>query len=247
MASDDTQVKPLIESLLTEQPAYIGVIRDALSLHQHQPAVTPLLWEVLTVESEPASRRFRAALAAGRLRSRFGPLVAETTAFVARQLVDFNPEHQPTLREYLRPIRGKLLDELETLYRQTDAAETQLVAAASALADFTDDDEVRLADCWSVARRSSTTFSGRALPTPAIPDCSSSWMIWCGSSRVRISGTLERITLGRTPRRCGNHPLRQGAREEILPIFEFTDDPEAMTQFIHRCKARGVRAEASTP
>ena len=34
--------------------------------------------------------------------------------------------------------------------------------------------------------------------------------------------------------------LRLGEREKALPIFEMTDDPEALTQFIFRCRPRGV-------
>ena len=34
--------------------------------------------------------------------------------------------------------------------------------------------------------------------------------------------------------------LRLGEREKVLPVFEVTDDPEALTQFIFRCRGRGV-------
>lgn len=34
--------------------------------------------------------------------------------------------------------------------------------------------------------------------------------------------------------------LRQGQRETILPVLRVNDEPESMTQFIHRCRARGV-------
>ena len=37
--------------------------------------------------------------------------------------------------------------------------------------------------------------------------------------------------------------LRLGEREKVLSVFEMTDDPEALTQFIHRCRQRAVRAE----
>src|SRR5262249_48751745 len=34
--------------------------------------------------------------------------------------------------------------------------------------------------------------------------------------------------------------LRLGERQKVLPVFEVTDDPEALTQFIFRCRPRGA-------
>ena len=33
--------------------------------------------------------------------------------------------------------------------------------------------------------------------------------------------------------------LRLGERDKVLPVFEVSDDPEALTQFIFRCRPRG--------
>jgi formylglycine-generating enzyme required for sulfatase activity len=38
--------------------------------------------------------------------------------------------------------------------------------------------------------------------------------------------------------------LRLGEREKVLPVFDTTGDPEALTQFIFRCRERGIGAEA---
>ncbi len=38
--------------------------------------------------------------------------------------------------------------------------------------------------------------------------------------------------------------LRLGEREKVLPVFKVSDDPEALTQFIFRCRARGVGVDA---
>jgi hypothetical protein len=35
--------------------------------------------------------------------------------------------------------------------------------------------------------------------------------------------------------------LRQGAREEIFNILRVRDDPESLTQFVHRCREREVQ------
>jgi formylglycine-generating enzyme required for sulfatase activity len=34
--------------------------------------------------------------------------------------------------------------------------------------------------------------------------------------------------------------LKLGEKESVLPVFNWTDDPEALTQFIFRCKPRGI-------
>ena len=38
--------------------------------------------------------------------------------------------------------------------------------------------------------------------------------------------------------------LRLGEREKVLPVFDMSDDPEALTQFIFRCRPRGVAVDA---
>jgi hypothetical protein len=38
--------------------------------------------------------------------------------------------------------------------------------------------------------------------------------------------------------------LRLGEREKVLSVFDMTDDPEALTQFMFRCRPRGVAADA---
>ncbi len=50
----------------------------------------------------------------------------------------------------------------------------------------------------------------------------------------------DRIALGRQRAGAAITLLRQGERETIFDALRFADDPEAMTQFIHRCRDRGV-------
>ncbi len=160
-----------------------------------------------------------------------------------RQLVDFNPEHQPRLRDYLRPISHKLLMDLERLYRDAEASDSQLMATASALADFIDDDEIRLAELLLTA-----TPEQYEIVWPRLAKSRHSKLIAFLDDLVRQQpaeglSPADRVDLGRRRAGAAIIRLRQGAREEILPIFEFAEDPEAMTQFIHRCRRRGVRAE----
>ena len=56
-------------------------------------------------------------------------------------------------------------------------------------------------------------------------------------------GSVERIAFGQRRANSAVTLLRLGEREKALPVFDMTDDPEALTQFIFRCRDRGVRVE----
>jgi hypothetical protein len=57
-------------------------------------------------------------------------------------------------------------------------------------------------------------------------------------------GAVQRIPFGQRRANAAVTLLRLGEREKVLPVFEMTDDPEALTQFIFRCRARGVAVDA---
>jgi formylglycine-generating enzyme required for sulfatase activity len=55
---------------------------------------------------------------------------------------------------------------------------------------------------------------------------------------------VERVPFGQRRANAAVTLLRLAEREKVLPVFEITDDPEALTQFIFRCRERGSGAEA---
>jgi len=57
-------------------------------------------------------------------------------------------------------------------------------------------------------------------------------------------GSLGRIPYGQRRANAAVTLLRLGEREKVLPVFEMTDDPEALAQFIFRCLPRGVGVDA---
>ncbi len=57
-------------------------------------------------------------------------------------------------------------------------------------------------------------------------------------------GSVERLPFGQRRANAAVTLLRLGEREKVLPVFEMTDDPEALTQFIFRCRPRGVAVDA---
>jgi hypothetical protein len=56
-------------------------------------------------------------------------------------------------------------------------------------------------------------------------------------------GSAQRIGCGQRRAQAVVSLLRLGERETELPAFDWTDDPEALTQFIFRCKPRGIAVE----
>jgi len=50
----------------------------------------------------------------------------------------------------------------------------------------------------------------------------------------------SRLSLAKRQASSAISLLRQGEREKIFSVLRVTDDPESLTQFVHRCRARGV-------
>ena len=52
-------------------------------------------------------------------------------------------------------------------------------------------------------------------------------------------GSVERVPYGQQRANAAVSLLRLGEREKVLPVFDMTDDSEALTQFIFRCRDQG--------
>jgi hypothetical protein len=57
-----------------------------------------------------------------------------------------------------------------------------------------------------------------------------------------LVGTLHSVKIGKDRAGAAIAMLRMGVRDEILETLRVRDDPEVLTQFIHRCRERGVTA-----
>ncbi len=71
--------------------------------------------------------------------------------FVAEQLVSSNAEFQPLLRDALRPIRARLLGDLERIFADAKATAAQQSSAANAFADYAAGDIPKLCQLLTVA------------------------------------------------------------------------------------------------
>jgi formylglycine-generating enzyme required for sulfatase activity len=57
-------------------------------------------------------------------------------------------------------------------------------------------------------------------------------------------GSVPRIAFGQKRANAAVTMLKLGEKESVLPVFNWTDDPEALSQFIFRCKPRGIPVDA---
>jgi len=244
VSRDQSLIEPLAEELLMGKVTYVAPIRRQL-----RPAATQLaekFWAILRDEKAGAERRFRAALALADYvpESRAAAWTEQDLKLVAEQLVTSNAEFQPLLRDALRPIRVRLQANLERIFADPQATDGQRLSAANAFADYAASDIAKLSVLLTVATpeqfavlyplvaASSAPATvedlGKIAATRPPPELSSVARVLYGQRRANAAVTL----------------LRLGEREKVLPVLEMTDDPEALTQFIFRCRERGIEANA---
>ncbi len=243
VASDKSLVEPLLEELLTNKVAYIGPIRE--QLRPYAAELTEKLWAILRDDKAEAKRRFRAAVA-------LADYISESEAtswtdqdlqFVVGQLVVENAEFQPLLRENLRPISGRLLPDLEKIFGDATSTDAQRLSAANAFFDYAASDLSKLSQLLTVATPEQYAVLYplvAATPTPSTVEDLGKIAATLPPAEL---GSVERVPYGQRRANAAVTMLRLGEREKVLPVFDMTDDPEAMTQFIFRCRDRGVRGE----
>jgi serine/threonine protein kinase/formylglycine-generating enzyme required for sulfatase activity len=244
VARDQSLVEPLAEELLAGKVTYVPPICRILRPWAVQ--LTERFRGLLRDQKADPQRRFRAALA-------LADYVPESDAvswteqdlkFVAGQLVSANAEYQPLLRDALRPIQVRLLGRLEQTFADARATEAQRLSAANAFADYAAGDIAMLSRLVTLATpeqfsvlypivaagRTSATIESLGQVASAPPP--------------EEMGSVDRIAYGQRRANAAVTMLGLGEREKVLPLFEWTDDPEALTQFIFRCRGRGVGVDA---
>ncbi len=244
VSRDPSLVEPLVEQLLTGKVTYVLPIRQQLRPAAAQ--LTDKLRSLLRDAKADPQRRFRAALALADYlpESEATAWSQQDLQFMAEQLASSNAEHQPLLREALRPIRARLLEDVERIFGDATATDAQRLSAANALEDYARDDIARLTRLLTFATPeqyavlyplvetnptpSTVTDLAQIAATPPTQEMSSVDRIACGQQRANAAVTL----------------LRLGEPDKAIPVFEVTDDPEAMTQFIFRCRPREIGVES---
>ncbi|MBN1853601.1 MAG: serine/threonine-protein kinase, partial [Pirellulales bacterium] len=238
---DSTQLSYLHPRLLDCSVEEFPVIRN--SLRSHKAKLVGKLWTTLRKNTERPECRFHAGMALADYARNAKEWAETDTDFLVSQLLNSNPDYQRDLRGYLTPISPKLLTPLEAKFRDSSERDSIREAAASALANFAADDPVRLAMLASEA----TPTQYRILFPLLVSNFDEAAKKSLKEIAAKLPGedmsSIDRVSFGQRRAGAGITLLRLGERESVLPTFNMTDDPEALTQFIHRCRDRDVRAE----
>ncbi len=238
VAHDERHVPGLLEELLAGNPDYVEVIRGQLAPYQRQLARD--LWRLLHEPQQTTVRRFRAGLALAAYAAESDQWTTADYALLAEQLVAANAEQQPRLRACLRPIRAALLTDLERIFADRAMAEGRQLGAANALVDFAANDAVWLARLLTVA--APAQFHVVYPFVDEARDAAAQKLLTGIVGEVPAAGQLqaERLALGQRRAAAAIALLRHGECEAALGALRVDDDPESLTQFVHRCRARGV-------
>lgn len=241
---DEAQVEPLTAEMLNgtlQTLERFPVIRDSLQVSRKQ--IEPELWNVLQADDQSGTRRFRAGMALATYAPTSDHWTAADASLLAEQLVASSPEYQRELREFLRPIAPTLLDPIEVIFRDPLRGESERIASASALAEYAAGDPERLSELVAVADQKQYEIILSALSADPGNQSRALQALTAiiGQKPLAELPPAERLALGRRRAGAAVTMLRWGEHAAVLPAFRIDDDPESLTQTIHRLKSRGVR------
>ncbi|MGI9516701.1 MAG: formylglycine-generating enzyme family protein, partial [Pirellulaceae bacterium] len=217
----------------------LAVIRDTLL--PHRQTITARLWETFRDEDlTRRDKRFRAGLTLANYAPDDDQWNGEDAAFLTGQLLSHPVEEQPVIRQFLFTIKEKLYPDLQVAFQNPEAREREAMGSAIAFASFAVDDPVRIAQLSSEA--SANQFH---CLFPVLEKSSDSGVRKALSRIVTLLPQSDltqpaRIAMGRRRAGAAITLLRLGFIEDCLQVFEFSDDPESLTQFVHRCRERDV-------
>jgi hypothetical protein len=240
VAKDPSLIEDVTEAYFTKEISYLLPIRQILSARGD--SLTEPMTKRLKDWKENPEARLRAAVALAKFQKQPSDLDwdQETTKFVAVLLVSANPEFQPIYRQGLRPIKAKLIDSLTGLFTDKSLKETQSLSAAISLADFAGDDQLKIADLLIDATPGQYAILYPLIEKDPTAQAVSKLKEVASSQPPDDLGSVPRIAFGQRRANAAVTMLKLGEKENVLPVFNWTDDPEALTQFIFRCKPRGI-------
>ena len=249
LPTDPSQIDYLQQRLLDCSFDEFPVIRDALKntvIGDESRALIRELWQCLRNTQEDNQRRFRAGMAlAAWTAGREEAWTDQDAGLLTEWLLDSNPDYQLQLREHLAPVATRLRPHLETTFQNEGERESVRTSAANALAQYLAGDSVKLCRLLAVAALEQYDVLYPILEdNRRSPDAIEVLAKIAATLPPDDLGSVERVAYGQRRANAAVTLLRLGEREKVLPVFEIRDDPESLTQFIFRCRPRGVEAEA---
>jgi serine/threonine protein kinase/formylglycine-generating enzyme required for sulfatase activity len=242
VGSSDDPVEYLGDQLLVCRIDEFAVIRNLLKPYHKQ--LQQKLWETLNDTQQLERARFHAGMAL----ANYVPVDADgwTTVdfdFLAEQLLSSNPDYHRELRSNLQPIAHKLVRPLHDKFRDTKQRQTVLVAAARALADFAQDDPELLAELASEATVEQYEYIYPVLKGGANRERAKRELVKITKEQpAEGMSESERVLLGGRRAGAAITLMRLGERNLALDALRVREDPESLTQFVHRLKDRGLQS-----
>ena len=236
---DASRLSFLTQRLLDCRLDFFPVLRDGLQ--KHKAELSDQLWKAFRDQNNSQSR-FLAGLALASYEPESREWKQSDSSFLSSQLLESNPEDHRQLRSFLNPISAGLLDPLEAAARDTSQDDALRSAAVRALADFGGRDSELI-----------TRLIGDATPSQYIilfdhlgdhpSDRDKTVRLLSSLAAEQPHASLEeaeRVELGKRRAAAAITLLRLGEYKIGLRVFDVEDDPEAISQFVHRQKDCGL-------
>jgi formylglycine-generating enzyme required for sulfatase activity len=241
---DPTQGERIYEALLSAPPNEARVLIEVLNTHK--AAWVEQLWHTLDNQKAPATSRIRAAMAL----AAYDPPIGEKQirwnaegAFVVKQMLAEarqDPSQYAPLAEAFSSAREVMILPLANVLRNERHNGTERELAASLLGRYAADRPLVLADLLADADAGVFPKLFDALAGCA-DEGTRDWLSELASKTPAVDLTQkDRIVLGRRRAGAAITLLRQGKAARALGALRVSDDPESLTQFVHRCQQRGV-------
>jgi hypothetical protein len=240
---DSTQVLYLYGQFLDAEPNEVPVIRDALASHQSE--LVDKLWAVVeSPENGKESQRPRAAAAL----ARYDPESekwAKVQRAVADDLVKVPAVYLGAWLESFRPVREKLLEPLEVVYRNSKGPETERSLATDILAVYAADQPQLLANLLMDADEKQF-----AVIYPKLKERGEqSVPVLTGEISKKIPSDLpfsdeKREKLAKRQANAAVALLRMNQPEKVWSLLKHSPDPRVRSHLIHRLGPLGADAGA---
>lgn len=224
---------------------YVGVIGDTLQ----SPGVdlADELWAVFRDTSQANNRRFRAGLSLAKLDPDSSKWQGEDFEFISAELASINTIHHRLLWNYLAPIRKGLLEPLHMLTLDERQLDSHRIAATNAYGKFAAEDPIRLSELMCMPTTTSAQFE---ILFQALKMSSGGFqavvsrLTQLAQQQPAVSALdEEQIDMGRSRASAAIALLRMGEYNKCFAALRVDDDPESLTQFLHYCRERGVKAD----
>jgi formylglycine-generating enzyme required for sulfatase activity/tRNA A-37 threonylcarbamoyl transferase component Bud32 len=238
---DSRQAETLGRDLLDCPIDEFAVIAE--SLRSHCERLSASFWSALRDPAQLPRRRFLAGMALARYEPERSRWTDFDTEFLATQLLDSKPDDQRDLRACLKPIARRLIPTLRKAFSDETVRESVREAAANALAEYGRDDPALVADLVSRSLADQYHVLLPLLKSESIVRAETDRFMAeiVAKARAGDLSESERLSEGRRRARTAIALIQVGKSQAALKAFENASDPEAMTQFIHQARERGVQ------